>query len=380
MQNLLEKHRASGRLRVTSDVAQAIRDGTVLFICVGTPQKESGEADLAQIEALAQTIAENLNGYKLIVEKSTVPVITGQWIRKTINRYLRMRAGILCNEAQVDTAVQSTEEAAFDIASNPEFLQEGRALHNILHPDRVICGVESARAREILAEIDHPLNCPVLFTNLSTAEVTKHAANAFLSTKISFINMVADLCQVVGADVTQVAQGLGLDPRIGPDFLRAGIGFGGYCFPKDLRAFIHLAEQKGVDFSLLIEVERINQRRIEIFMNKVREALWVLRGKRLGILGLSFKPDTDDIREAPSLKLIPRLVTEGAILKLFDPQAMPAVRALLPPVPDQLTYADSAYEAAEQADALFVLTEWPEFAALDLRRVRNLMRVPLGKL
>lgn len=320
-------------------------------------------------------IAANLNTYKLIVEKSTVPVGTGQWIKKTIARQLGLDQGKRDEAEQVED--WRPRESLFDVACNPEFLQEGRAVDNILCPDRVICGVESERARLILSEIYRPLNCPVLFSNISTAEVIKYAANAFLSAKISFINMVADFCRAVGADVNQVAQGLGYDPRISPHFLRAGIGFGGHCLPKDLRAFIHLGEKNGLDFSFLVEVERINSRRIESYLRDIRNALPALQGKTIAVLGLSFKPDTDDIREAPSLKLIPRLLEEGASLQLYDLQAMPVMRATFQENPGRLVYASSAYEAAEQADALLILTDWTDFATLDLKRLRQAMRVPV---
>jgi UDPglucose 6-dehydrogenase len=265
----------------------------------------------------------------------------------------------------------------FDVASNPEFLREGKALEDFFHPDRIVCGVESDRARDILNGLYRALRCPLMITDISTAELIKHAANAFLSNKISFINMVADLCEKVGADVTAVARGIGLDSRIGPQFLDAGIGYGGYCFPKDLRAFIYLAEEHGVDFSLLREVERINQRRVEVFLGKVRQALWVLRGKTIGILGLAFKPGTDDIREAVSLKIMRALLDEGSLLRIYDPQAMPNTQQTFPAAPAQIIYCNSAYEAAHGAQALLLLTEWEEFRQLDLTRVRDLMEVPV---
>ena len=264
----------------------------------------------------------------------------------------------------------------FDVASNPEFLREGKALEDFFHPDRIVCGVESDRAREILTSLYSRLERPIIVTNTSTAELIKHSANAFLSMKISFINMVADLCERVGADVTMVARAMGLDSRIGPQFLDAGIGYGGYCFPKDLRAFIHLAEEHGVDFSLLQEVERINQRRVDIFVRKLRQTLWTLSGKTLGVLGLAFKPGTDDIREAVSLKIISALLAEGSILRLYDPQAMPNTRRVLPASTERITYCPSAYEAGRGAQALLLLTEWEEFLHLDLARMRALMEVP----
>src|SRR5690348_3912626 len=308
LQTLLTQHLASGRFSVTSDVASAIDAATVLFICVGTPQGENGEADLSQIEVIARLIAQHLNGYKLIVEKSTVPAVTSLWIKRTILRFAmaqrRLEGGGL-NQSTAPAEIDELPPAPdFDVASNPEFLQEGKAVDNFFCPDRIVVGVESARGQEILEAIYRPLKRPIVVTGLTTAELIKHAANAFLSMKISYINMVADICEAVGADVNNVARGIGLDPRIGTSFLSAGIGFGGYCFPKDLRAFIHLGEEHGIDCRLLNEVERINQRRAEVLLKKVRRALWVLQGKTIGVLGLAFKPQTDDIREAPSLKIV----------------------------------------------------------------------------
>jgi UDPglucose 6-dehydrogenase len=364
LDDLLSRGLASGRLTLSHHVEEAVRGATILFVCVGTPQKDSGEADLSQIEAIVRIIARNLNGYKLIVEKSTVPAITAQWIKKTVARFAKIspRNGV---------------DLEFDVASNPEFLQEGRAVENIFHPDRVVVGVESERARELLEHIYRPLGCRILVTNISTAELTKHAANAFLSTKISFINMVADMCEAVGADVSQVAMGMGLDPRIGTEFLNAGIGFGGYCFPKDLRALMYLGYGHGVDCGLLREVENINLRRIESFVAKLRHAVWVLQGKQIGILGLAFKAGTDDIRESPALRIVKMLLEEGARLRVHDPQAMEATQKEMPPQAGRLEYCSSAYDAARGAHALLVLTPWPEYRELDWARLREAMEVPV---
>jgi len=350
------------------DLGAAIRSASIVFICVSTPQHENGEADLSQVESVARTIAHNLNGYKLIVEKSTVPAVTAKWIQRTIHRYAPGGDG---------GSSSGSHTVAFDVASNPEFLQEGSAVHNVFHPDRVVCGVESERASKILTAMYGPLQRPIITTDLNTAELTKHASNSFLAMKISFINMVADLCEAIGADVTKVAQGIGMDPRIGGAFLQAGIGFGGYCLPKDLRAFIHVADSYGVDFPLLKEVEAINQRRTEMFVKKVRQALWVLRDKVIGILGLAFKPCTDDIREAPSLRIVQALLHEGARLRLYDPKAMPNVQHLLPAEERRIRYCQTPYEAARGAQALLLLTEWNEFRNLDLGRIRELMEVPV---
>ena len=384
LSELLSKHLKSGRFRPVEDVDAAVRSASILFICVGTPQREDGQADLTQVEAVAQVVARNLNGYKLIVEKSTVPAITAQWLKRTILRYSNGKAAVVTPAANEGTANHfdshleaGVSAANFEVASNPEFLQEGRAVENFFHPDRVVCGVESARAREILTEIYRPLPCPLVITTVSTAEITKHAANAFLATKISFINMVADLCEKLGADVAGVARGIGLDSRIGPDFFNPGIGFGGYCFPKDLRAFMHLAQEHGLEFSLLKEVERVNLQRVEVFIRKVRQALWVLQGKTIGILGLAFKPGTDDVREAPSLKIVQALLEEGGILRMYDPQGMPNAQQVFPEAPGRITYCTSAYDAARGAHALLLLTEWEEFGRLDLIRLRDLMELPV---
>jgi UDPglucose 6-dehydrogenase len=372
---LLSKHLRSGRFQPMEDVDAAVRAGSIIFICVGTPQKESGQADLSQVEAVARVVARNLNGYKLIVEKSTVPAITAQWLKRTIARYSLGKPPVAAGQSPAESATAAS--ATFDVASNPEFLREGKALEDFFRPDRIVCGVETERARKILTSLYTPLQRPIVVTDISTAELIKHAANAFLSTKISFINMVSDLCEKVGADVTAVTRGIGLDSRIGPQFLDAGIGYGGYCFPKDVRAFIYLAQEHGVDFSLLQEVERVNQRRIEIFVRKVRRALWILRGKTLGVLGLAFKPETDDIRESVSLRIVRALLEEGSILRLYDPQAMPNAKKELPETPGQIIYCTSAHEAARGAQALLLLTEWEEFRQLDLLQLRDLMEVPV---
>ncbi len=377
LDELLRKHLRSGRFRLADDVEEAIRAASVIFLCVGTPQRETGEANMAQVEAAARSIARNLNGYKLVVEKSTVPALTGQFLKKTIHRYAQAAIGGKAGNKQKGNGQPADPSARFEVASNPEFLQEGNALQDFFRPARIVCGVESERARDILLEIYRPLGCPVLVTDLGTAELIKYAANAFLATKISFINMISDLCESTGTDVTAVARGIGLDPRIGPDFLKVGIGFGGYCLPKDLRAFIHLGEQQNVDFSLLRAVEEINQRRIELFLEKVRKALWVLEGKTLALLGLAFKPGTDDVRDAPSLKLIEALRQEGAALQLYDPKAMPEMQRLFPEQEGRLTYCSSPYQAAQGADALLLLTEWDEFQNLDWDRLHDLMQIPV---
>lgn len=360
----LRRHLAQQRFTVADTVQEAMRSAEILFVCVGTPQREDGSADMAQIEAVARSIARSLNGYKLVVEKSTSPVRTAEQIKRTIRRYA------------------NGSDHPFDVAVNPEFLREGTAWTDFLHPDRIVLGVESERARALLLELFRPLieRLPadrVIVTDLNTAELIKHASNAFLAAKISFINLMADFCEASGADVALVARGMGLDPRIGPAFLRAGAGFGGYCLPKDLRALIRMGEERGLDVALLRAVEEINRRRVDRLVAKVEQAVWVLRGKTVGILGVAFKPGTDDIREAPALKVMERLLAAGARVQAYDPQALSNARALLPPDGDRVQYSDSAYEAARGAHVLVLLTEWPEFLDLDLDRLAAAMEVPI---
>lgn len=381
LQKLLTKHLRSGKFTVTSDVVSAIRAATVLFICVGTPQRANGEADLTQIEGVARLISHHLNGYKVIVEKSTVPAVTSLWVKRTITRFaMANRFSERNSDRQADCSSETCGQKLpieFDIASNPEFLQEGKALENFFNPDRIVLGVESIRAQKILERIYRPLDRPIIVTGLATAELIKHAANAFLAMKISYINMVADICEAVDADITMVASGIGLDPRIGPDFLSAGIGFGGYCFPKDLRAFRHLAEERGVDGSLLREVERINAERVDRFLEKLRKTLWIIQDKTIGIWGLAFKPNTDDTREAPSIRIIEALLKEGARLQMYDPPAARSMQRIFPEEPDRITYCPTPYQACEGAHALLLLTEWEEFRKADLQRVATSMAWPI---
>ncbi len=354
---LLEANLRNGRLIFSESPEEAMRTSEIVFLCVGTPEQPDGRADLSQIDEVARTIAPLVDHYTLIVEKSTVPVNTARYIERTIQQL-------------------APAEAEFDIAGNPEFLREGSAIRDFLHPDRVIVGADSERARALLLQLyGGAFQCPVLVTSIKMAELIKHAANAFLATKISFINMVSDLCEKVGADITVVAKGIGLDHRIGPHFLRAGLGFGGSCFHKDLSAFVRIADDLGVDFSLLREVNRINDARVERLLRKLDHALWVAKDKTVGVLGVAFKAGTDDIRDAPSLKVIPRLRERGAILRIYDPAAVSKMAMRFPP-DERLVYCNSAYEAAQGAHALLLLTEWEEFRSLDLPRLRSLMRTP----
>ncbi len=354
LEEMIRENVREGRLRFSLSTAQAVRECELLFICVNTPPKENGEADLSYIENVSREVAKNLKSYRLIIEKSTVPVQTGEWIQKTIR-------------------ANKVKAALFDVASNPEFLREGSAIHDLLKPDRVILGVSSAKAEKILRKLYEPFKVPLVVTNLASAELIKHASNSFLATKISFINMLARICDVAGADIEQVAKGMGLDPRIGPSFLKAGIGFGGFCFPKDLSAFLSMSERLGQRFGLLKEVLDINETQKLYFVRKVESAVWNLRGKTLGILGLAFKPDTDDMRFAPSLDIIQALQKEDVKIQAYDPQAMERAKAVLSGV----RYVKDPYAAARGADALLILTEWSEFLALDFKRIKKLMRHPL---
>ncbi len=342
------------RLHFSTRGEDAVKNAEVLFISVGTPSLPDGSADLSQVEEVAKFIAEHMEAYKLIVEKSTVPVHTAYWIKRTVNLYKR-------------------GDAPFDVVSNPEFLREGSALRDFLHPHRIVIGTETERARKIMGELYRDFNAPIIFTDVKTAEIIKHASNSFLATKISFINMVADLCEAVGADVEMVARGMGLDPRIGKEFLRAGVGFGGSCFPKDIKAFYRIAEENQVDFSLLKEVERINLERPLKFLRKIKGVMWNLRGKKIGVLGLSFKPNTDDVREAPSLKVIELLLGEGAEVEAYDPVAGENAKKSMP----ALRLSRDPYSLAQGANALALITEWEEFRDLDWKRVRELMDTPI---
>ena len=354
LEELLKTNLEKGRLSFSTGLDETIRKSEVLFVCVNTPQKKDGSADMCYVESVSRQIAQNLNKYKLVVEKSTVPVKTSSWIKKVISLHKK-------------------GEAEFDVASNPEFLREGSAVQDFLHPERIIIGVETEQARKILLEIYKSYKSRILITNIDTAEIIKHASNSFLATKISFVNMMADLCEKTDADVELVAKGMGLDSRIGEKFLKAGIGYGGSCFPKDVKALIRIGEDLGLDFELLRAVDRINSERVDVFLEKVKKALWILKDKKIAILGLSFKPETDDIRNAPSIKIIDRLIEEGAVLSLYDPKAMEKMKEIFPVDSDQINYMKSPYDAVQDAHALLIITEWDEFKDLDLVKVKKLM-------
>ena len=371
---LLQRHRGK-KLQFTDNLHEAARASTAIFVAVGTPPTNSGDADLSYVESVAREISGGIDGYKIVVEKSTVPVYTSEWVRKIILR----------NGAQADS---------FDVASNPEFLREGTAVTDFLFPDRIVVGADSDRCAAVLQEIYAPLSDgsyykqadaipgpdraqippSVIVTSTKSAELIKHASNAFLAMKISFINAVASMCESVGANVQQVCQGIGTDSRIGPRFLNPGIGYGGSCFPKDLMAFRSVAREVGYDFRLLDEVMRINEEQRQRFLRKVRNALWTLRGKRLGVLGLAFKGGTDDIRESPAVLVVQSLVQEGCVVAAYDPAAMERAREVLR---SNVEFVGSPYEAAAGADALLILTEWEEFATLDLPQINSKLRYPI---
>ena len=358
LEELLKTNLENGNLSFSHDLEETIRACDVLFVCVNTPQKEDGSADMCYIEEVSRKIAENLDEYKLVVEKSTVPVKTSLWIKRTITLYKK-------------------RDVPFDVASNPEFLREGSAVADFLNPDRIIIGVETDKARDLLSEIYAKHKDLILITNIDTAELIKHASNSFLAMKISFINLMANLCEKTEADVEQVAEGMGLDPRIGPRFLSAGLGYGGSCFPKDVRALIKIGEDLGVDLSLLKEVDRVNIERIRFFVEKVKKALWILKEKNIAVLGLSFKPQTDDIRNAPSINLINVLLEEGAFLRLYDPKAMSNMKTVFSEDHPNIAYASTPYDAVQGANALLVVTEWEQFRNLDLKRIKQAMANPI---
>lgn len=373
---LLSRHRGHG-LAFSTDLLAAANHAEVIFIAVGTPQSATGEADLSYVEASVREIAVELFEYKVVVEKSTVPVLTNQWISRTLR-------------------FNGAKDENFDVVSNPEFLREGTAIEDFLYPDRIVVGADTERARAVLRRVYQPLIDGSYFsrpdhirgphdlsggvryieTTAKSAELIKHASNAFLALKISFINAVSNICELVGTDVEEVAVGIGSDSRIGARFLNAGIGYGGSCFPKDVRAFFKIAESVGYDFDLLQEVERINENQQLCFMKKLRAALWTLKGKHIGVLGLAFKGGTDDVRESPAINIIKSLVKEGCIVSAYDPAAMEKAREIMPGN-GSLRYVSDEFEAARDAHALLVVTEWPQFAELDLNRLHQVMRYPV---
>jgi UDPglucose 6-dehydrogenase len=366
---ILASAKKAGRISYTTNAAEAIRGGDAIFICVGTPPKENGDADLSAIDHVARQIAEEAQSSKLVIEKSTVPARTGLELQRALGAYSR------------------NGEIKFQVASNPEFLREGTAVSDFFHPDRIVVGVEDETAAAQLREIYSPIlerrfHCPVhegpcpadhaipfLVTSINSAELIKHASNSFLALKISYANVIADLCEKIGADVDEVTHAMGLDPRIGGQFLKAGLGFGGFCFPKDVQAFIFLSASVGVDFKILKAAEQVNKQRIDRYFEKVRKALWILKGKQIAVLGLAFKANTDDIRFAPALEVVKRLLDDGAHVRACDPEAMDRAKRLFP----QVQYFEDPFEALRGAEAALVCTEWDIFRTLDWVRAGKLM-------
>ena len=354
LEELVKKNVAAGRLSFTTSTAEGVQKSDVVFIAVPTPPQPDGSVDLSYIERVARDIAGALTSYKIVVDKSTVPVKTGDKVAETIKRYC-------------------TAKVEFDVVSNPEFLREGFAVDDLMKPDRIVIGVRSQRPVAAMTDIYTPFKAPIIVTDINSAELIKHAANSFLALKISYINAIANVCEAAGANVQEVAQGIGLDERIGRRFLNAGIGFGGSCFPKDLSAFIKIAEQIGYDFKLLREVQHINADQMDRFVKKITDTLWVLKDKKIGVLGLAFKQNTADVRSSPAIDLCQRLLKEGATLRVHDPKAMDKARAILPDV----TFVDDMDAVAEGCDALVIATEWEEFKTVDLARAKKGLTHPI---
>ena len=354
LEELVHKNAAAGRLHFTSSTQEGVERSDVIFIAVPTPASPDGSVDLSFIEHVARDIAAAMTGYRIVVDKSTVPVKTGEKVAETIKRYCKARV-------------------EFDVVSNPEFLREGFAVDDFMKPDRVVVGVASPRPVAAMREVFAPYHAPIIFTDIHSAELIKHAANSFLALKISYINAISVLCEMSGGNVQEVANGMGMDTRIGRRFLEASLGFGGSCFPKDLSAFIRISEKLGYDFALLKEVQKINAGQMDRFLKKIIDTLWVLKGKTLGVLGLAFKQNTDDVRMSPAIELCQRLQKEGAALRVHDPQAMDKARAIL----QDVTYVDDMNEVAIGCDALIVATEWPVFKKLDLERARKNLSHPI---
>jgi len=354
LEELVKRNVEAKRLTFTNSTQEGVVKSDVIFIAVPTPPHADGSVDLSFMESVSREIAQSMTGYKVVVDKSTVPVQTGEKVAETIKRYCK---------ARVD----------FDVVSNPEFLREGFAVEDFMKPDRVVIGVRSQRPVQAMKQVYQPFNAPIIVTDINSAELIKHAANSFLALKISYINAISVICEAAGANVQEVANGIGLDERIGRRFLDAGLGFGGSCFPKDLSAFIKISEQIGYDFRLLKEVQRINAEQMDRFVKKIEDTLWVLKDKKLGVLGLAFKQNTDDVRLSPAIELCQRLQKEGARLRVHDPRAMEKAKAVLRDV----EFVKDMNEVAEGCDALVVATEWPEFKKLDLQRARKALSHPI---
>jgi UDPglucose 6-dehydrogenase len=354
LEEMVARNAGDQRLAFTTDLVAGIRHGDVIFIAVGTPSKDSGETDLSHVESVAAEIGRSMDRYKVVVNKSTVPVGTGELVREVITRH-------------------QPRPVEFDVVSNPEFLREGSAIEDTLRPDRIVIGAPTQQVAMTLVELYAPIERPMIITDLPSAEVIKYASNAFLAAKISFINAIANICEAAGADVRQVMKGMGLDPRIGGAFLQAGLGYGGSCFPKDVDSLIHTAGRLGYDFKLLRSIVEINRERAAHLVEMMTKALGPLDDKTIAVLGLAFKPNTDDMREAKSVEVVQLLHSAGARIRAYDPAAMDNAKPLLPP---GVTFSDSPYEAADGADAVVLVTEWNEFKYLNLERLRSLLKRP----
>ncbi|MBN2406535.1 MAG: UDP-glucose/GDP-mannose dehydrogenase family protein [Elusimicrobia bacterium] len=353
LDELVEKNVKAKRLKFSTDIKEGVKAAELLFVAVSTPPLPDGSADLCYVEAVSKEIAENMTDYRIVVSKSTVPVETGMWIKRTIEKY-------------------APKGVEYDVASNPEFLREGKAISDFLNPDRIVIGVESDRARKKMLELYSPLKdrTHILVTNIESAELIKHASNSFLALKISYINAVANVCEKTKADIKEVALGMGFDKRIGKDFLEAGAGFGGSCFPKDLSAFIKIAERLGYDFKLLKEVQDINRKQADLIVQKVKDNFMTLNGKTIAVLGLAFKPDTDDMRNAPSIDIIKKLIQEGARIRAYDPVATENAKHAIGQEGSVLYHSDM-YSAVKGAEAILILTDWGEFKEMDFDRLKK---------
>jgi len=356
LEEVIHRNVSAHRLRFTGSIQEGVENAQIIFIAVPTPQQPNGDVDLSFLEKVAREIAGVLTDYRVIVDKSTVPVKTGEKVAESIKRYNR-------------------HGAKFDVVSNPEFLREGCAVSDLMHPDRIVIGAQSEHAIDLMKKVYEPFMAPILVTDINSAELIKHGANSFLALKISYINAVSAICEASGADVEKVADGIGMDHRIGRDFLDAGIGYGGSCFPKDIAAFIAISDQLGVSFDLLKEVQRINAAQKKRFLKTIRETLWVLRDKRIAVWGLTFKPDTDDIRSSVSIDLVADLLREGAHVVTYDPKGMEKARAVKTIATAE--FAASALDAVRDAEALIIATEWDEFANVDLAIVKEKMTTPI---
>jgi len=356
LQEIVHRNVSAQRLHFTGNIQEAVERSQVIFIAVPTPPLPDGDVDLSFVEKVAREIAGVLTDYRVIVDKSTVPVKTGEKVAESIKRYNR-------------------HGAKFDVVSNPEFLREGCAVADLMHPDRIVIGAQSEHAIDLMKKVYEPFMAPMLVTDVSSAELIKHCANSFLALKISYINAVSAICEASGADVEKVADGIGMDHRIGRDFLNAGIGYGGSCFPKDIASFIAISEQLGRPFTLLKEVQRINEGQKARFLKTIRETLWVLREKRIAVWGLTFKPDTDDLRSSVAIEVVEQLLREGAQVVAYDPKAMQKARSIKAIADAE--FASSALEAVTDAEALIIATDWNEFANVDLAVLKDKMRTPI---